>query len=235
MLNDTSGLTGSTVAHILHMANPYTKAAGRGKRGGKGMLEGAKVHHGYPSGHPASYSPRESVPSASAVVADICAPFWEKAEIDEEIETHIVPRRSLTTKQNLRIFPPQIETETEVSTQLFKELPLSPGRLTKVTNQRVTWKSDTTLLRRGIPDANWSRGLHRQTSRTKRIDYTPEQPALDSGVTVVVEDSRIKLELNPDPIQPIVTYGRCPKCSRSKQTGQRCMCGNALDQPAKTR
>lgn len=258
MLNRMYGLTGSTVApnyRILPpMANPHTKAQGRGKRGGNS--DKPRERSGYPNGHPASYAPSTKVSTGTAIVADVCGPIWELVEVDEEADTHIVPRKSQTTKSNLRVFPPEVIREDVKERQLFwngerccslsqihKWVPKDNGeyacanarcrviaRMIETTSQRVVSVSPTTLLITGKPDtlASALRKLKRKTSRTGRIDYREDLPIGDSEM-VTVEDPRYLLEL-PAPVFALEpSYVRCPKCERTKQVGARCMCGNTLD------
>lgn len=90
--------------------------------------------------------------------------------IEVEIED-----RSLTRRQLLRIGSRQIEVEPVVTRQLDKVHFKKTGevKLIQVNNNRVTWKSDRTLLNRSKPFAKLAE-LKRQTSKTKQIRFDPD-------------------------------------------------------------
>lgn len=74
--------------------------------------------------------------------------FCECSEhVEENYTQHIIPRQSLTTKQLLMVLPQQVEVE-EVK---FRQLDHSTGKMVEGTDNRVTWRSDRTLLSRGKP------------------------------------------------------------------------------------
>lgn len=84
--------------------------------------------------------------SITALAADR-AKYCEISECEETVETHIVPRRSITRKQYLGVFPARVETEAIKTHQRDKRT----GELIETTDNRIVWKSDRTLLRRGNP------------------------------------------------------------------------------------
>jgi hypothetical protein len=100
--------------------------------------------------------------------------YYESYSEVENEQDHIVPRRSLTQQQQLALFQPQIETETRKARQLDKR----SGKMVETTDQRLVWKSDTSLLRRGKPDAfgesKTGTRFVRITSRSKRSEVENE-------------------------------------------------------------
>lgn len=84
--------------------------------------------------------------SATAVLQD-AAKYYECSFVEENRADHIVPRQSITRQQLLGIFPQRVETEPAATRQLDKQT----GELVETTDNRVRWKSDKTLLRRGNP------------------------------------------------------------------------------------
>lgn len=119
--------------------------------------------------------------SATAIFADR-AKYFDCALIEETRETHIIPRESITVAQRLEAFPQRIETEEMPAKQLdkanevlqaaiayYKSFPsveraktynailelmadLHVGMI-GTTDNRQTWKSDKSLLRKGNPFA----------------------------------------------------------------------------------
>ena len=102
------------------------------------------------------------------------AKFFECFDFnDTEVKAlGIVPRESLTSKQGLRMFPQTMETETIVTKQRDKVT----GSMIEVTNQRQTWKSDKTLLRRNRPHSN--NGFYFKKSKSEPARYQVEEPAI---------------------------------------------------------
>jgi hypothetical protein len=113
--------------------------------------------------------------SATAAIGNTYAKFHACAEVEETVETHVIPRKSITESQLLGVFPQQIETAPIPTKQLDKQPPTCtkcgktdrvtlitdfwlckrigcyvrmPIRMIETTNNRVTWKSDKTLLNR---------------------------------------------------------------------------------------
>lgn len=97
--------------------------------------------------------------SVTALVAEH-AMYSDWSEYEETVEDHVIPRTSLTCKQYLGIFPPEIEVEVMRGSQLNK----STGEMVETTDNRLTWKQDKTLLNRAKPfDAPLDR-LYREGS-----------------------------------------------------------------------
>lgn len=143
----------------------------RGKRGGnrgndfrpsKGYAKVENIH-----------LPTASRISTSTLCVD-AAKYYECAEeVIETVADYVVPRRSLTTKLGLRIFPRTTEVE-----QITSKVRMMDGSTVTVTNPKTVWKSDRTLLRQNRPDQLDQMKLARVTSRTKRkVWEEPEQPA----------------------------------------------------------
>lgn len=78
--------------------------------------------------------------------------------------------RSLTNTLGLRWRKPEIETEPVPFRQYDHEL----GRMVAGTNQRMTWRSDATLLNRGTFRNTETRHLKRRNARSKQIEYGQE-------------------------------------------------------------
>lgn len=87
--------------------------------------------------------------SSSTAAVHNAAIYIEGSFVGETAETHLVPRKSLTDQQMLRLLPQQAEYEDRVSRQLDKVT----GKLVTVTDRRRVWQSDRTLLKRGNPFA----------------------------------------------------------------------------------
>lgn len=84
--------------------------------------------------------------SVTALVAEH-GMYYDWSEYEETVEDHIVPRISLTRKQYLGIFPPEIEVEVMRGKQRNK----STGQMVETTDNRLIWKQDKTLLNRAKP------------------------------------------------------------------------------------
>lgn len=114
----------------------------------------------------------------SSVLAADAAKFFEHTDIEETTETHIVPRVSLTKKLHLRLFEQKIETEDVKTFQTDTRT----GQKVVVTNPRIVWKSDRTLLRRDHPE-KMPQDISRITSKSKRKIWEPELPAVVESST----------------------------------------------------
>lgn len=158
----------------------------RGKRAGK---RGSDFRPSKGFADLENFSNQQHKISTAALVAE-SGKYFECAEVEETPEDHIIPRRSLTQKQYLRIFPQRLETEPLKRT---KRLQMDKsGKLVETTDTkaRVIWKSDKTLLRQGKPD-QMPAGYTRVTSHSKRRQFIPEGPAV---VDVEIEtDLDVKL------------------------------------------
>jgi hypothetical protein len=148
---------------------------------------------GLPNGHPASYSPVGPADSPTAVVEGASIHNWY-AEIDESVETHLVPRKSLERQQMLRIKPQTFEYGDKLAVTTYQTDKVT-GQVVKVTDYvpRVTWKSDRSLLRRDKVQQQIGErlgkditGFKRQTSSSKRI--VREQENIDPVDVVNVID-----------------------------------------------
>lgn len=179
------------------------------KRGGSHAksAERLDIHSkldGRPAGTHSNHAHNLHGSSAAKLTID-AAKYYECATIEERPETHIVPRQSETRKQLLGVLPGSIETETRKGRQLDKR----SGELIEVNDQRLTWKSDRTLLRRGKPfeeigtfkrEGSVSIGLNkRKTIRTEAeivtVDAT-KLPALPDGTEPV------RLDIHADLLGP---------------------------------
>jgi hypothetical protein len=122
----------------------------RGKRGKR--LTGAvrrDIHShldGLPSGSHSGQAHKLTSNSTAALVVD-AAKYFACAAIEENRDDYIVPRQSLTRRLLLEAFPQQVETAPIPTRQLDKQT----GELVETTDNRITWKSDKTLLRRNKP------------------------------------------------------------------------------------
>lgn len=127
----------------------------------------------YPKGHPANYSPDAPKASATALWDD-AGNLRECSEANTEtVDTHLIPRRSLTSRLHLRLFPVQTETTDQKA-----RVRATDGSMVEVTNPIVTWRSDRTLLLKGKPDQLERLKVVRVTSHTKTRRYEFEGPAV---------------------------------------------------------
>ena len=184
------------------MFNPYDDERPertRGTRGGK-------------RGNPNRDSRKEQRGTRTITAAALeTAPAFQHFEGVETVETHLIPRRSLTHTQALEVRRIEMETEPMHGLQLIwyqiglergrQWKKIANGRLTKVvqgrvyvtdgeliavTNNRLVWKSDKTLLNRSnpFPSINPAPGKERRpqfkriTSRTKERLTENEQPEI---------------------------------------------------------
>ena len=126
---------------MLNQKQHATKRT-RGKRGGAAArnaalrdihskVRGVATHGGFKS-------------NFAATVVDNTVFYDAVDALNETVETHVVPRRSLTRKQLLGIFPQRVETAPIPTRQLDKQT----GKMVATTENRVTWKSDRSLLNR---------------------------------------------------------------------------------------
>lgn len=190
------------------MFNPYdeprpdTERRTRGSRGGRrgSRNRDSKETHG------------KSITAAALE----SAPASEYFENVETVATHLIPRRSLTHQQGLAVKPVELETAPMHGLQLVwyqiglergrKWKKVANGRLTKVeagrvyvtdgemtdvTNNRLVWKSDKSLLNRSnpFPSINPAPGKERRpqfkriTARTKERITENEQPEIVTPTT----------------------------------------------------
>jgi hypothetical protein len=145
-----------------------------------------------------------TAPSAAALVCD-AAKWNEHTEIEETRKTHLIPRKSLTSKLFLRLFSPVKEYRdiplrqltTDVRKQLAKiarlvkqahpdnraalaKLMLAKVKLeyVTVTNPSLAWQSDVSLLRTNRPDSLRTVALKRISGRSKIRTFEKEDTAL---------------------------------------------------------
>lgn len=110
--------------------------------------------------------------STSSMLID-AGPFYECFETVESIASHLIPRKSLTSQQGLRLFA----QSTEVIDQPSRVRDKVSGAMVTITNPKVVWRSDRTLLRRNRPEQLEDLDFRRITSKTKRVIFEPEEPA----------------------------------------------------------
>lgn len=135
------------------------KATGFDTRGGNDFRPSRK-----------QYSETHGV-SQTAAVLETAALRYDCSDVQETVETHLIPRKSLTEQLHLALFPRTIETEQTTTRQRDK----LTGDLVTVTNNRQIWKSDRSLLIQGKP-VDETR-FKRETSRSKRRVTEIEEPA----------------------------------------------------------
>lgn len=118
--------------------------------------------------------------------------MFECADTNESIETHLIPRKSLTNRLHLKIFAPERDTETMQGKQLaivLNDKGKKVRRLVEVTYQRQTWRQDRTLLRTNKPDAFGEGGrgstFARVTSHSKRREYITEHKDAPQGTVTL--------------------------------------------------
>lgn len=135
------------------------KRGNRGKRAGVSTFDAAiRDIHSRVRGSAAHNLTGKS----TASLAMDAAQYFDCSTVDETREDHIVPRQSITRKQFLPFFPQRLETAAVPSKQLDKagfdgkkytdsNTAVADNRMIAVTDNRVTWKSDRTLLNRSKP------------------------------------------------------------------------------------
>lgn len=132
-----------------------------------------------PSRKPLNLDMVETRKTSTTALAAEAGIYFDCCEgIEETEETHVIPRRSLTRQQHLAIFPQTVQTEDVITHQTDK----ITGQRVAVSNPKIVWRSDKTLLRRETPfrleDMNdFKTGVKRRTSRSKRVIREPEYPA----------------------------------------------------------
>ena len=150
----------------------------RGKRGGSKNRSSRK---------PFKREESHNVSISQAVVE--AGKYYDCFEGEETEETHLIPRKSLTRQQHLRLFPPVIETEARKARQLDKR----SGNMVETTDQRLVWKSDHSLLRSNKPQVNIGT-FRRITSRSKVRRIEKEEPA----VIEVPTDTDLDIDLDSE-------------------------------------
>lgn len=128
------------MAFIRKRGGSNLRGAGERKRDIHSHLDGL------PSGSHSGHSHKLGSNSTAALVVD-AAKYFECAAIEENRDDYIVPRQSLTRRHLLGMFPQQVETAPIPTRQLDKQT----GELVETTDNRITWRSDKTLLRRNKP------------------------------------------------------------------------------------
>ena len=123
---------------------------------------------------------RPTKPVDSIIVAESSAKHFEYTDIRETEETHVIPRKSLTEKQHLRLFPQQVELERIILKR--RQLATIDGKQVMVkttdTVYRTVWKSDKTLLRQNRPEQLDRIKFKRQNHYDKRTETQVERPAI---------------------------------------------------------
>ena len=138
--------------------------------------------------------------TATAAIADD-AVFYDCAEVKETVETHLIPRRSITAAQGLSMFDPKREYEPVTT----RELNHKTGELETVYgDRRVVWTGDRNLLRRGTPDQFvdyekriTSQTKQRQTRPDPKTDWTVDS---ETGQRIIV-DQDIDQIITSDPTE----------------------------------
>jgi hypothetical protein len=113
---------------------------------------------GLPSGIKSAKAHKLKNTTATAVIAS-AAKLFECSEISEHADTHIVPRQSITREQLLNVLPQKLELEDMPFRQLdhssgktFTTVEEAEKHMIAGTTPRVVWRSDKSLLRKGLPD-----------------------------------------------------------------------------------
>ncbi len=170
----------------------------RGKRGGKNQrihtnheIESRDIH----SRIRGTASHNLHGRSVTALIAE-AGIYSQYSDIAETATDHVVPRQSLTRQQLLEFFPQRVETEDVRSRQLDH----ATGKMVEVTDKRVVWRSDRTLLNRTKPfeqigtfkrEGSVSVGLNTRKFRVTE----PEVPtALDETVIGIAADDDQTIE-----------------------------------------
>jgi hypothetical protein len=182
----------------------------RGKRGGKRQsFDGERckdIHSridGLPSGHNSGHAHKLKGSSATHAIAET-AKYFECSYSEETAETHLIPRRSLSRKQGLA-FRSEMETAPLATRQITKQRDNRTGAIVEVADElqdnRLTWRLDKTLLRRGNPfqdaeasnrDAYKREGTVSVGLETRKYRESIQNPA-------PVEEQQIGIALDDDP------------------------------------
>lgn len=162
--------------------------------------------------------------TASSLIANECGPKWDIFNQVETVETHLIPRTSLTDQQHLRQFDQTLEFERLKDTRRLQRAKNGTLVETSDPRYRLTFKSDRTLLKQGKPDTfgEGKNGTYdkRQTSRSKRIEGTYLRK--EAPPTCVCGHLRNHHEHTPNPSNPnTVVYGHCTE----RPNGKPCYCG----------
>ena len=113
-------------------------------------------------------------PADSTKVAEVASVYVDTPESMETIESHLVPRRALTLKQHLKLFPQDVEVEA--LSPIKHVTPSDLGVQTTVTIQTVETN----------PDRVWGESTLRPVTHTL------------TGKVVTVEDERVKVAWKSD-------------------------------------
>lgn len=173
-----------TVKHkVLHrytgsrMSNPFNGSK-LGKPGGRFRPSRLKVtareRDDRPTALRKAFPLYPSVPVDSIRTVEATLIKMDQCELEESTETHIVPRKSVTKRQGLMVQPQTLEFEPLADTKVITyQADKMTGQTVEVTDyyprNRIVWKSDKTLLRRGLPDQLQDIRFKRLTSRSKRV------------------------------------------------------------------
>lgn len=138
---------------------------------------------GLPSGTHKGHAHNLHGSSATAAIAH-AAQYFEAPLIEERAETHVIPRQSITRKQLLGVFPQQLEFAPRVSRQLDKPHYKRTGeiRMIEVVDQRLAWKSDKTLLRRGNPFKDAEEGERAGYKREGKVSVGLDKRAYTESI-----------------------------------------------------
>ncbi len=144
------------------MANPYNKRSGLKHR--KDFLQGLKSDANKLSG--------SSTATARAIGEAI---YFDNGVTLETVETHLVPRKSLTDRQFLKIHSQDVIESVDQPFKIARKLPHGKSQVETMTgefisgsDERVLRMSDRNLLRRNNPFSNPT-DIKRLASRSKRI------------------------------------------------------------------
>ena len=144
------------------MANPYNKRSGLKHR--KDFLQGLKSDANKLSG--------SSTATARAIGEAI---YFDNGVTLETVETHLVPRKSLTDRQFLKIHSQDVIESVDQPFKIARKLPHGKSQVETMTgefisgsDERVLRMSDKNLLRRSNPFAV-AKDTKRRASRSKAI------------------------------------------------------------------
>ena len=134
--------------------------------------------------HSTNYAHSLKGTTNTGVLPDRVGTYNAHSDQNETKDSHIVPRKSLTEKLLLHVIPQRVELAPVHSKQLDKsedgkytsvEECMAKGKFNAVTDQRVVWRSDQSLLDRtkvqvNIPqfkrDGFIREGLNKRVTRT---------------------------------------------------------------------
>jgi len=143
---------------------------------------------GLKTSHPVKPNTGGVSPTGAAIER---AKYNEHTFIGETVADHVVPRKSITDSQYLRLFPQTVEVEPIKTRQLDK----ATGKMVETTDNRVVWRSDRTLLDTTRPDSKLAGKFKREGEirqganvRKYRATVPNEEPMVEIVLGPALDD-----------------------------------------------